>query len=55
MDPLYAQAFLYANIGMKDSAIQMWENIIKALADDYGIKDGECVDWAKREIQNLKR
>ena len=55
MDPLYAQTFLYANIGMKDSAIQMWENIIKALADDYGIKDGECVDWAKREIQNLKR
>ncbi len=55
MDPLYALAFLYTNIGIKEKAIQMWENIIKALADDYGIKDGECVDWAKREIQNLKQ
>ena len=55
MDPLYALAFLYTNIGIKEKAIQMWENIIKALADDYGIKDGECVDWAKREIQNLRR
>ena len=27
--------------------------IIKSLADDYGINDGECVDWAKREIQKL--
>ena len=54
MDALYAQAFLYTNIGMKENAIQMWENIIKALADDYGIKDGECVDWAKREIKRLK-
>jgi len=55
MDPLYSQAFLYTSIGMKEKAIQMWENIIKALVDDYGIKDGECVDWAKREIQNLKQ
>ncbi len=55
MDPLYAQAFLYTNIGMKEKAIQMWKNIIKALGDDYGIKDGECVDWAKREIKNLSR
>ncbi len=55
MDALYAQAFLYTNIGMKEKAIQMWENILKALADDYGIKSGECVDWAKREIQNLSR
>ena len=55
MDPLYAQAFLYTNIGMKEKAIKMWENIIKALANDYGIKDGECVDWAKREIENLKQ
>lgn len=55
MDALYAQAFLYTNIGMKKDAIQIWENIIKALSDDYGINDGECVDWAKREIQNLKQ
>ncbi|MBR6506851.1 MAG: helix-turn-helix domain-containing protein [Clostridia bacterium] len=55
MDALYAQAFLYTNIGMKDKAIQMWQSIIKALADDYDIKNGECVDWANREIQNLRQ
>ncbi|MBQ3598864.1 MAG: helix-turn-helix domain-containing protein [Clostridia bacterium] len=55
MDALYAQAFLYSNINMNEKAIQMWEKIIKILAEDYNIKSGECVDWAKREIQNLRR
>ena len=54
MDALYAQAFLYAKVNMKDKAIKMWQTIIKALADDYSIKGGECVDWANREIQKLK-
>lgn len=54
MDALYAQAFLYTKVNRKDKAIKMWETIIKALADDYGIKDGECVDWPNREIQKLK-
>ncbi len=54
-DALYAQAFLYAKIGKKEEAIQMWQSIIKTLADDYGIKDGETVDWANREIQHLRQ
>lgn len=54
MDPLYAQAFLYTNIGMKDKAIQVWERIIKVLADEYDVKDGECVEWARRELENLR-
>lgn len=54
MDSLYAQAFLYTEIGTKEKAVEVWEKIIKALSDDYGITDGECVDWAKREIEKLK-
>ena len=54
MDALYAQAFLYANIGVKEKAIQMWKRIIKALADDYNVNGGECVEWARREIENLR-
>ncbi len=55
MDALYAQAFLYAKMGRKEQAVQMWQTILAALAEDYGITDGECVDWANREIQKLSR
>ena len=54
LDALYAQAFLYANRKENEKAIDMWKSILKSLADDYGIKDGECVDWAKREMQKLR-
>ena len=53
LDALYAQAFLYTKIKKNADAIDVWKRIIKSLADDYGVKDGECVDWAKREIQKL--
>lgn len=53
LDSLYSQAFLYTKMNLKNEAIQVWKIIINALATDYGIKDGECVDWAKREIKNL--
>ncbi|MBQ6183860.1 MAG: helix-turn-helix domain-containing protein [Clostridia bacterium] len=53
LDALYAQAFLYTKIKKNAEAIDVWKMIIKSLADDYGINDGECVDWAKREIQKL--
>ena len=55
LDSVYARAFLYTNRGRKDEAISMWNLIIKSLSDDYGINDGECVDWAKREIENLRQ
>ena len=53
LDALYAQAFLYTKIKKNANAIDVWKRIIKSLFDDYGVKDGECVDWAKREIQKL--
>lgn len=53
LDALYAQAFLYTMIKKNANAIDVWKRIIKSLAEDYGVKDGECVDWAKREIQKL--
>ena len=53
LDALYAQAFLYTKIKKNAEAIDVWKMIIKSLSDDYGINDGECVDWAKREIQKL--
>lgn len=55
MDSLYAQAFLYTDIGERENAIEVWEKIIKALSDDYGITDGECVGWANREIEKLNQ
>ena len=54
MDALYSQAFLYTENKMNEKAIQVWQTIIKVLSDDYGITDGECVDWAKREIEKLR-
>lgn len=54
MDALYSQAFLYTENKMNEKAIQVWQTIIKVLSDDYGIIDGECVDWAKREIEKLR-
>lgn len=53
LDALYAQAFLYTKIKKNADAIDVWKRIIKSLAEDYGVEDGECVDWAKREIQKL--
>ncbi len=53
LDSLYARAFLYTNLGRKEEAIAMWNMIIESLSDDYGIREGESVEWAKREIANL--
>ena len=53
LDSLYARAFLYTNLGRKEEAISMWNMIIESLSDDYGIREGESVEWAKREIANL--
>lgn len=53
MDALYSQDFLYTELDMKKEAVQMWQSIIKSLSEDYGIKAGESVDWAKREIEKL--
>ncbi|MBQ4042441.1 MAG: helix-turn-helix transcriptional regulator [Clostridia bacterium] len=54
MDSLYSRAFLYEKLNQPNLAIRMWEQIIAALAEDYDIRNGETVDWARREIERLK-
>lgn len=43
LDSLYARAFLYTNRGRNDDAISIWNQIIKSLSYDYGIREGESV------------
>ncbi|MEI6578185.1 MAG: helix-turn-helix domain-containing protein [Eubacteriales bacterium] len=52
-DSLYSRAFLFEKLGLINEAIDMWVKIIESLDEDYAIKDGEAVDWPKREIQRL--
>lgn len=54
LDSVYARAFLFSGLGRKEEAISMWNLILRSLAEDYGVTDGECVDWAKRELEKLK-
>lgn len=51
---LYARAFLLDKRGSIQEAIVMWEKIIEGLNVDYGIIDGETLNWPRREIQKLK-
>ena len=53
LDSVYARAFLFTKLGKNSEAVSMWNLIIKSLSDDYGIREGECVDWARREISKL--
>lgn len=54
LDSLYARAFLYEKLDRLPEAVQMWEEIIRALTGDYGIPSGETVDWPKRELARLQ-
>lgn len=54
MDSLYSRAFLFTKLGRINEAIEMWETIIKSLSEDYHIKEGETVDWPKRELEKLR-
>ncbi len=54
LDPLYAMAFLYTNLGRKAEAIATWERILVVLGEAYHIRDGETVDWPRREMEKLK-
>ena len=54
MDSLYARAFLYEKLDRLPEAVQMWEEIIRALTEDYGIASGETVDWPKRELTRIQ-
>lgn len=54
LSALYSLAFLYVKLERYEEAISVWQCILRVLADDYGITEGETVDWPKREIEGLK-
>ena len=41
-------------IGQYQNAINAWQTIIDVLASDHSITNGKIVEWALREIQQLK-
>ena len=53
LDALYALAFMYARTRRYQDAINMWNQIIVGLKQEYHITKGESIDWAKREIDRL--
>lgn len=54
LDMVYSLAFLYKKLGRFEEAIQSWECILQVLAEDYGLTEGNDVEWAKRELLQLK-
>lgn len=54
LDMVYSLAFLYKKLGRYTEAIQSWECILQVLAEDYGLTEGNDVEWAKSEIKQLK-
>ncbi len=55
LDALYSLAFLYMRIKQYKDALQTWELIVDTLKKEHRILKGECIDWAHREIEKLKR
>ena len=53
LDALYALAFMYTRTHRYQDAINMWNQIIVDLKQEYHITKGESIDWAKREIDRL--
>ncbi len=53
LDSVYARAFLFTKLERNSEATAMWNLIIKSLSNDYGIRSGESIEWARREICNL--
>lgn len=54
LDMVYSLAFLYKKLGRYIEAIKSWECILQVLAEDYGLIEGNDVEWAKSEIKQLK-
>lgn len=55
LSALYSLAFLYTKLGKNTEAASAWDRIITVLETDYGITEGENIDWAKREKEKLLR
>lgn len=54
LDMVYSLAFLYKKLGRYAEAIQSWECILLVLEEDYGLTEGNDVEWANSEIKQLK-
>ncbi|MBR5565219.1 MAG: helix-turn-helix domain-containing protein [Roseburia sp.] len=55
IDGLYSLAQVHEMLGNYNAAIKANERIIKYLASDFSVTDGEEVDSRKREIERLKK
>lgn len=54
LSAVYSLAFMYDRLKNREKAAEMWQRIIKVLASDWNITDGETVEWAKRELERLR-
>ncbi len=54
LDMVYSLAFLYKKLGRYTEAMKAWECILQVLAEDYGLTEGNDVEWANSEIKQLK-
>lgn len=54
LSAVYSLAFLYTKLGQNEDAANAWQTILDVLASDYGITEGETVNWPRREIEKLK-
>lgn len=54
LDMVYSLAFLYKKLGRYADAMKAWECILLVLAEDYGLTEGNDVEWANSEIKQLK-
>ena len=49
LSAVYSLAFLHEQLGNREKAKKAWQTILDVLASDWNTRDGETVDWAKRE------
>lgn len=46
-------AQIYEILGDYSKAAEMWEEVIRILQDEHGIREGEVIDAPAREIRRL--
>ena len=51
---VYSLAFLYKKLGRFEEAMKSGECILQVLAEDYGLTEGNDVEWANSEMKQLK-
>ena len=54
LDMVYSLAFLYKKLGRLEEAVKSWECILQVLKEDYGLTEGNDVEWAKCELEQLE-